>query len=131
MNRGVTFEKGERIVDVRRNESESKPRVKVNINFVSRGGPDRAVRRPAGSTGEFCSSDLGIVLSELIAVDSVSSRYSASVSEIFKIQKFRTPNRPEEDPKEKREISDNTFRVLPSYGCLRIVRTLLAGTTPD
>lgn len=50
-------------------------RVKVNINFVSRGGPDRAVRRPAGSTGEFCSSDrLGIVLSELIAVDSVSSR---------------------------------------------------------
>lgn len=41
VNRGITFEKGERIVDVGETEARSKC-VKVNINFVSRGGPDRA-----------------------------------------------------------------------------------------
>lgn len=52
MNRGVTFEKRERIVDVGETKARSK-RVKVNINFVSRGGPDRAAYRPAGSMKNF------------------------------------------------------------------------------
>jgi len=52
VNRGVTFEKRERIVDAWRNRRPSKY-VKVNINFVSRGGPDRAACWPAGSMENF------------------------------------------------------------------------------
>jgi len=46
------FEKGEWIVDVEETEARSK-RVKVNINFVSRGGPDRAACQPTRSMKNF------------------------------------------------------------------------------
>lgn len=57
MNRGVTFEKRERIVDAWRNRRPSKY-VKVNINFVSRGGPNRVACRPAGSMENFSRGEM-------------------------------------------------------------------------
>jgi len=55
VNRGVTFEDGrtDRRYNGETRERRRSKRVKVNINFVSRGGPDRAVYRLAGSMESF------------------------------------------------------------------------------
>lgn len=74
VNRGVTFEKRERIVDAWSNRRPSKY-VKVNINFVSRGGTDRAACRPAGSMENFPGKcDLYIINTYL---------YSANILTVF------------------------------------------------
>jgi len=52
VNRGVTFENGRTDRRGMEKRRQSK-RVKVNINFVSRGGPDRAASRSAGSLETF------------------------------------------------------------------------------